>query len=175
MSQLQSQLLHAFVALIRPNLIRPNLTGTFFLPKHFSQKSMAQTSSFQLKQSILAETPYFGRNTESGESKIRLTTTGSCKRNVPLFENSRPSAARQLGQPMHSQSTNFGKFKLNSLNLALFLLLDPVETLILTSGISMREFQKPPPLLLKLNANLERFLFRALQEKYTTAILRNAT
>ena len=28
----------------------------------------------------------------------------SCKRNVPLFDNSRPSAARQLGQPMHSQS-----------------------------------------------------------------------
>ena len=39
------------------------------------------------------------------------------KRNVPPFENSRPSAAWQLGQPMHSQSANFGKFKLNSLNL----------------------------------------------------------
>ena len=35
-----------------------------------------------------------------------------------LFENSRPSAARQLGQPVHSQSDNFGKFKLNSHNLA---------------------------------------------------------
>ena len=38
--------------------------------------------------------------------------------NSCLFENSRPSAARQLGQPMHSQSANFGKFKLNSHNLA---------------------------------------------------------
>ena len=36
---------------------------------------------------------------------------------------------------------------------------------VLTSGISMRVFQKPPPFLLKLlNANLERFLFRALEE-----------
>ena len=36
------------------------------------------------------------------------------------------SAARQHGQPMHSQSANFGKYKLNSLNLAPFLLLNPV-------------------------------------------------
>ena len=42
--------------------------------------------------------------------------TGSCKRNVSLFENSRPSAARQCGLPMHIQSANFGKFKLYSLN-----------------------------------------------------------
>ena len=35
-----------------------------------------------------------------------------------LFENSRPSAARQLGQPIHSQSANFVKLKLNSHNLA---------------------------------------------------------
>ena len=35
-----------------------------------------------------------------------------------MFEISRLSAARQLGQPMHSQSDNFGKFKLNSHNLA---------------------------------------------------------
>ena len=47
--------------------------------------------------------------------------------NVPLFENSRLSAARQLNQPMHSQSANFGKFKLNSLNLAPFILLSPVD------------------------------------------------
>ena len=33
----------------------------------------------------------------------------------------------------------------------------------LTSGISMRVFQKPPPFFLKLNANLERFLFKALE------------
>ena len=39
-----------------------------------------------------------------------------------LFENSCPSAARQIGQPMHSQSANFGKFKLNSHNLAGILL-----------------------------------------------------
>ena len=35
-----------------------------------------------------------------------------------MFEISRLSAGRQLGQPMHSQSANFGKFKLNSRNLA---------------------------------------------------------
>ena len=33
----------------------------------------------------------------------------------------------------------------------------------LTSGISMRVFQKPPPFFLKLNANLERLLFKALE------------
>ena len=48
---------------------------------------------------------------ERGNSQ---STTASCKRIVPLFENSRPSAASQLGQPMHNQSANFGKFKLNS-------------------------------------------------------------
>ena len=36
-------------------------------------------------------------------------STGLCTRNVPLFENSHPSAARQLGLPMHSQSANFGE------------------------------------------------------------------
>ena len=35
-----------------------------------------------------------------------------------MLEISRLSAAKQLGQPMHSQSANFGKFKLNSHNLA---------------------------------------------------------
>ena len=35
-----------------------------------------------------------------------------------MFVISPPSAARQLGQPMHIQSANFGKFKLNSRNLA---------------------------------------------------------
>ena len=35
-----------------------------------------------------------------------------------MFEISCLSAARQLGQPMHSQSANFIKFKLNSQNLA---------------------------------------------------------
>ena len=34
-----------------------------------------------------------------------------------MFEISRLSAARQLGQPMHSQSANFGKFQLNYRNL----------------------------------------------------------
>ena len=38
----------------------------------------------------------------------------------PLFENSLPSAARQRGIPMHSQSAHHGKFKLNSLQLAPF-------------------------------------------------------
>ena len=58
----------------------------------------------------------------------RNTCTGSCDRKVP-FENSRPSTTRILGQPMHSQSANFGKFKLNSLNLASFLLLNPIGVL----------------------------------------------
>ena len=53
--------------------------------------------------------------------------TGSSKIIVPLFENSRPSAASQLGQHMHSQSANFGKLELNSRNLAPFLLLNPVH------------------------------------------------
>ena len=44
----------------------------------------------------------------------------------PLFENSRPNAARQRGLLLHSQSANEGKFKLNSLILAPFLLLNPV-------------------------------------------------
>ena len=43
----------------------------------------------------------------------------------PLFENSCPSSDRQVGLPMHSQSANHGKFKLSSLNLAPFLLLNP--------------------------------------------------
>ena len=38
--------------------------------------------------------------------------------NYSCLFSSRPSAARQLFQPMHSQSANFGKFKLNSHNLA---------------------------------------------------------
>ena len=49
------------------------------------------------------------------------------KKNVPLFENSRSIAARQIGQPMHRKSADFGKYKLNSLNLALFLFLNPVQ------------------------------------------------
>ena len=50
----------------------------------------------------------------------------SCKRIVPLFENSRPSAATQLRQPIHSQSANFGNFKLNLLNVVQTLFLRPV-------------------------------------------------
>ena len=44
-----------------------------------------------------------------------------------MFEISRLSAARQLGQPMHSQSANFGKFELNSRNLAGIILHDSVQ------------------------------------------------
>ena len=43
-----------------------------------------------------------------------------------MFEISRLNAARQLGHPMHSQPANFGKFKLNSLNLAGIILHDSV-------------------------------------------------
>ena len=45
---------------------------------------------------------------------------GSAKELSPCLKI--PGAARQLGQPMHGQSANFGKFKLHSLNLAPFLL-----------------------------------------------------
>ena len=78
-------------------------------------------------------------------SLLRLQSTwytGSCKRNVPLFENSRPGAARQFGQPMPSQSGNFRKFNLNSLNLAPFLLLNPVREISF--------FRVRPPFLLLL-------------------------
>ena len=43
-----------------------------------------------------------------------------------LFEFPALAAAGQTDQPMHSQSTNFGKFKLSSLNLAAFFPLNPV-------------------------------------------------
>ena len=44
-----------------------------------------------------------------------------------MLEISRLSAAKQLGQPMHSQSANFGKFKLNSRNLSGVILHDSVD------------------------------------------------
>ena len=46
--------------------------------------------------------------------------TAWCKKTLPLFEFPALAAAWQTDQPMHSQSANFGKFKLNSLNLAGF-------------------------------------------------------
>ena len=64
--------------------------------------------------------------------------TGSCKRNIPLFENYRPSAAGQLGQPIHSQSAIFGKFMLNLPNLAPFLLLNSVQAKFNTNGTGLQ-------------------------------------
>ena len=61
-------------------------------------------------------------------SIYRVVQNYSC-----LFENSRSSAARQHGQPMRSQSANFGKFKLNSHNLAGIFLHHSV--LIITTGL----------------------------------------
>ena len=52
--------------------------------------------------------------------------TAWCKKTLPLFEFPALAAAWQTDQPMHSQSANFGKFKLNSLNLAGFFSLHPV-------------------------------------------------
>ena len=46
-----------------------------------------------------------------------------------MFENSRLSAARQCHLPMHSQSTNLIKLLFNSVNLAPFLLLNPVSAI----------------------------------------------
>ena len=51
--------------------------------------------------------------------------TGWCKKTLPLFEFPALAAAWQTDQPMHSQSANFGKFKLNSLNLVAFLFAPP--------------------------------------------------
>ena len=44
------------------------------------------------------------------------------QKKIPLFESPALAAAWQTDQPMHSQSANFGKFKLTSLNLAVFFL-----------------------------------------------------
>ena len=44
-----------------------------------------------------------------------------------MFEISRLSAARQLGQPVHSQSDNFGSIRLNFRNLAGIILHDSVN------------------------------------------------
>ena len=56
--------------------------------------------------------------------------TAWCKKTLPLFEFPALAAAWQTDQPMHSQSANFGKFKLNSLNLAAFFSLHPVFELL---------------------------------------------
>ena len=56
----------------------------------------------------------------------RLQFTAWCKKTLPLFEFPALAAAWQTDQPMHSQSANFEKFKLNSLNLAGFFSLHPV-------------------------------------------------
>ena len=53
-------------------------------------------------------------------------STGWCKRNVPCLKIPAPTAATHLGLPWTAQSADFGKFHLNSLNLAPFLLLNPV-------------------------------------------------
>ena len=53
--------------------------------------------------------------------------TGLCKRIVPCLKIPAPSAARQSDLPWTAQSANFGKFRLNSPNLAPFLLLNPVR------------------------------------------------
>ena len=55
-----------------------------------------------------------------------LRNTAWCKKTLPLFKFPALAAAWQTDQPMHSQSANFGKFKLNSLNLAAFFSLYPV-------------------------------------------------
>ena len=52
--------------------------------------------------------------------------TGWCKRNVPCLKIPTLTAAMQWGLPWTAQSADFGKFYLNSLNLAPFLLLNPV-------------------------------------------------
>ena len=60
------------------------------------------------------------------------------QKKLPLLDNSHPSLAKQSGLPMHSQSTNHGNFKLNSLNLAPILLLNPVLSLMQRNRIYIR-------------------------------------
>ena len=65
-----------------------------------------------------------------------------------LFEHCRPSAARQLGQPMHSQSANFGKFKPNSHNLAGIILhhsVQPWWRVLMTSTQNFPNMSSEPP------------------------------
>ena len=62
----------------------------------------------------------------ANQSEMANKLQGSAKK-VPLIEFCALVAARQTDQPMHSQSAKFGKFKLNSLNLAPFLSLNPVH------------------------------------------------
>ena len=47
---------------------------------------------------------------------------------LPPFEFPDLTAAWQTDQPMHSQSANFRKFMLSSLNLAAFFSLNPVQS-----------------------------------------------
>ena len=61
--------------------------------------------------------------------------TGWCKRNVPCLKIPTLTAAMQWGLPWTAQSADFGKFYLNSLNLAPFLLLNPVQRESLISQI----------------------------------------
>ena len=74
-----------------------------------------------------------------------------------LFENSR--LVLQLGQPMHSQSASFGKFKLNSLNLAPFLLSNPVHVLQLI--LQSNKFDTDRAQISEFG---ERFITKALRE-----------
>ena len=80
---------------------------SFFTQQHLSAAKRAETHSTMLLVVICGE--------------------GLCKINVPLFENSRQSPAMRICLPLHSKSANFGMFKLNSLNLAPFPLLNPVH------------------------------------------------
>ena len=52
------------------------------------------------------------------------------QKNVPCLKIPTPIAATQWGLPWTAQSAIFGKFYLNSLNLAPFLLLNPVDLLM---------------------------------------------
>ena len=53
------------------------------------------------------------------------------------------SAARQLDQPCTAQSANFGKFWLNSLNLAPFLFLNPVRQALEKGNFQNLSIQSP--------------------------------
>ena len=62
-----------------------------------------------------------------GSGHKGIGCTGWCIKSLPLFEFPALAAAWQTDQPMHSQSADFGKFNINSLNLAAFFSLHPVR------------------------------------------------
>ena len=83
--------------------------ATLWILPHWNEKSVRENSH-------LKERTYLQLHQKNWhESQYRLV-----QKKIPLFEFPALAVAWQTDQPMHSQSANFGNFKLNSLNLAAF-------------------------------------------------------